>query len=389
MSENYTPSLEELLIYSDDDGYNADSFKDDRDVDSTITDTQDSSVEDSEKKSTEENNERKETSDAEESSDSDEEETEESSEEEQEEDSEEGSDDGDLNLHGYFELMRENGLLHLPEDFEFDGTSEKLEEAFLETKKNMEIVGASAIWNKLPDNFKVVLEYALSGGTDIDKVQDFVKRNQGFDLQSIDIEDEGHQEAVMFEYLKRTTKYNDSKISQVINLYKNSGNLEEEAEGVMSELQVMITEEKKNLIEEAQVEQERQKEQMQEAYNNYLASVNNLEDVPKSRKEKIVKALWSVQNYGNQKKSYFQHIDEQIRTNPDHMAQLVNLYLDYDSDKGFKNLVTTKKKERTTMTKTFKDRLNEALKGNLKSTSSYKKENKKSFDFETFNKTIK
>lgn len=279
---------------------------------------------------------------------------------EADQDSQESEDDAGQNeLSGYFNFMKENNLLLLDDEFEFDGTEEGFETAIKSSQENLQYAAANQIWQQLPEDFQTLLEYGLNGGTDINKVKQFVSNNT--DLNSLDLEDIDVQEQVVTNYLKKTTKFSDSKIIKHIERLKDLDMLEEEAVSAKPELKQMYDAEKQELLLQSQKEEEEHMKLIEDSYNSFVSTVTELE-LPKEKQQKIVNAIWK-QGHGEGKKySYFNYIDSQIRNNPEHLAQLVELYLDYDSDKGFTS-DRLKKKVKSEVNRGFRDSLNSLGKG--------------------------
>lgn len=265
----------------------------------------------------------------------------------------------DSELDSYFNFLQDQGLLLLGENFEFDGTEEGFQKAVETTRSNMANQGAMMIWNQLPDDYKLVLEHGLSGGTDINAVKEIISGQT--DLTQLDIEDEYNQEVILKDYFKRTTKYSDDRINRSISRLKASGDLEEEAETALNELKDIYKEEREELVKE-QVKSKQEKEQrLQESYNNFTSVVEDM-GLPESKRKRLVSSVWSVGDYGEYKDvSYFNYVDYMIKNNPEHLAQLAELYLDYDPGKGFKSDKAVKR-AKTEVTRNFKDSIDKLSK---------------------------
>jgi len=279
--------------------------------------------------------------------------------EEGDDDEDEGTDDGNDSsiseagdLTSYYNFLKQTGLILVGDDYEFDGSPEKFQEVIESTRSNMQTAGAQMIWEQLPDSYKLVLEHGLNGGNDINAVKEVI--NGQTDLDSLDLEDEGTQENLMVNYLKRTTKYDDNKIQKAIARIKATGDLEEEAESALSELKGIYREEKEALVRQQAEEQQKAVQTQQESYNNFLHTVGDMK-MPDDRKRKIVSSIWTVGDYGEYENvSYFNYIDYIVKNNPEHLAQLAEIYLDYDSQKGFTS-DTIKRKVKSEVTTNFRD----------------------------------
>lgn len=260
-----------------------------------------------------------------------------------EDDSEQDDEDESVYV-SQFNYLKDLGLIAVPDDYKFDGKPESLESLVEATKENATKVGAQMIWQSLPDDFKIVLEYALAGGTDISKIQNLVRKD--IDYSSLDLEDESDQELVIRQALKKTTKFDDKKIDSYIKKAKLAGTLDEEAENALEDLKKYDEEEKQALLESTKQQQLEKQQALVEGYQKYVETVNKLENVDKKRKDAIVQSVWSVGNYGDFKEiSYFNYVDYLVKTNPEHLVQLAQIYLSYDTEKGFINNELQKKAE--------------------------------------------
>jgi len=136
--------------------------------------------------------------------------------------------DDDIPIDGYYNFLKEYGVLDVPEDFKFEGTPESMEEAMEVTKRNMTAKVSQAIWEHLPDDFKPLLEYGLNGGKSL---QEYLRAyNTEVDLENIDLSEEVNQKAIIREYYKQTTPKNDEQIERMLTRLESMGGLDEEAD---------------------------------------------------------------------------------------------------------------------------------------------------------------
>jgi len=314
--------------------------------------------------------------------------TEETTEEEVEEESKEEGEEETTSpgqLETIYSIMDESGLLSLEEGFEFDGSIDKLIEAVNQTKENLEVQAAQTLWNRLPENFRTILEYGIAGGTDLEAVKEVV--NNQIDLNRIDIENENHQRKIVETYLKKTTKFSDTKIKRRIQMLYDSDLLEEEASEVYPDLKVFQEEERLKVVEEESKQRQVEQKHLEEAYTTFT---NIASDMPVSdtRKQQIVEAVWASAKYdGENESSYMEYVDDTIRNNPEHFAQLVNIYLDYDSRKGFNVTGKSSRKANTQAAKNLRNTLQDLLSGNasvIASSTLRDPGDTSGFDFEKF-----
>lgn len=267
-------------------------------------------------------------------------------------------------LEAYYNFLVEQDLLYLPEEFKFDGTPESFQKAVQASQENVELKGAQALWNRLPEDFQLVLEYGLNGGTDINKVRQIID-NQ-FNLSDANLEDVKTQKDLVRAHLSKTTRYSDKKIDKVINRLISVGELEEEAESALTELKDLQAEERKQLAERAAEETQQRQEQLKKSYEDFSQVVADLNGVSKKQKDQIIRSIWTTGQYGNHENiSYFNYVDSQVKSNPQHLAQLAEMYLSYDPKKGFKSDVVTRK-AKTELNKNFRNSIDKLTKGKSK-----------------------
>ncbi len=302
--------------------------------------------------------------------------------EEENETSEEGKDVSQASV--VYDIMAKSGILQLEEGFEFDGSVDKLAEALDMTKNNLKLEAVSAMWEMLPEDFKTILEYGLSGGTDINAVKDVI--NKQVNLSKLNIENEDHQKVLVEEYLKKTTQYSEDKIKQRIRKLYDSDLLEEEAVEALKELKTLQEKERADLAQREVDKKKAEQDEIKKAYNVVQQVVKEKLEVSENRKKQIVDAVFTTGKYdGKNETSYIDYVDDLIRNNPEHFAQLVNIYLDYDPAKGFKNIGNSKKAESKAAV-TLRDTLQDLLSGStvVKAVASKTSSGNSDFDFESF-----
>lgn len=266
----------------------------------------------------------------------------------------------------YYEFLSGQGLLSVGEDFEFDGSVEKFQEAVEKTKENSTLAGAEAIMNALPEDFRLVVNYALSGGTDINEVVS--QMNNSFSLENLDLEKVEDQKAALERYYKKTTRFSDKKIQKNIARLIEDEESEEEAEYAFEELKKIDKEEKTQLIQTQANQKKVEDAALQQAYTGFVDMTKANKGWSGKRKQAIIDSIWTVGKYGKSQSSYFDHIDSQVKSNPEHLAQLADIYLDYDPSKGFGKSKRVKQKNKTEVVSNFREQLNNALSTNFGNT---------------------
>lgn len=274
-----------------------------------------------------------------------------------------------------FGLLKEYGIVNLPDDFNFDGTPEAFEKALELSKENLKEEAAKNLWETLPEDFKPLLQYALSGGKDL---QSFIETYTQPDYSNIDLSSPDNQRQVMYDYWALTSNYSPEKINRMIDALDKAGDLESEALETAQELQEIIEERKQKLIEEAALEEENQKKRIQEQTEKIVNIIDNLPNVEKARKSRLQSFMFTPVKYEEGYSTGLNRTIQQITSNPEHFVQLADLLADYNPNKGF-SFERIKAQVETQKNKNFKDIIDKLeSKSKIKGTPS--KQIKEDFD---------
>ena len=158
----------------------------------------------------------------------------------------------------YAKLLKDEGILPNLDLKEFDGSSDSLKEAMVE-----EIMGAVEMYKEsLPDRVKHLINHYEDGIPfekllEIDKVETDVSKITDEKLG----EDTTLQKKLVSDYLGRTTKFSETKISKLVDGYEDSGELEDEAKTALTELKKYAEDQKK--VETQKVETQRRLDEEQ------------------------------------------------------------------------------------------------------------------------------
>lgn len=281
------------------------------------------------------------------------------------EESGEATDNGEFgDLTAQFNFWKESGLLYLPEDYQFDNTPEGLEKAINTSKENVRLAGAQAIYDELPDQFKVVLDYALNGGNDVKEVLQFIegKQSVGIDFEKPDFDDDSFCQRVIATYLRKTTKLSDERIQKTIQAYTDSGALGDQSEAIFDDLKKIVEDEEAEIVKKAQREREDYAKQLEQSYNQFKSALEKDSGIPDRKKQEIINAVWAAGEFEGKTTSKMAYIQSKILSNPEHLVQYVNMLLDYDPEKGF-NGEKKQKREDTQQNLNFRERLMKATTG--------------------------
>jgi cell fate (sporulation/competence/biofilm development) regulator YmcA (YheA/YmcA/DUF963 family) len=255
-----------------------------------------------------------------------------------------------------YEFLKEAEFLDLPEDFTFDGTPEKFQEALELSRKVVYEKTADAFFEALPEQFKPLLTYALKGGNSVDE---YVKLYSTQAFEHLDPNKEEDQKAILFQHYKTTSNYDDAKIQRII-ARLNEDDLPEAATEAYNELLEMKTERQAQLIEDAAKAKEQQIEESKRRVEELTKAIETTPLLDDTRRNKVKGFFHNRLNVGGVETTEFNYTVERIFNNPEHLAQLADLLTEYDPKKG----ISTKRIEQKGATKEttkFKTLLTEKL----------------------------
>jgi len=231
-----------------------------------------------------------------------------------------------------FELLKEFEILPVDEKFEFDGKPETLKQLLTDAREKFREESAKSLWESLPEDFKPLLQYGLSGGKNI---QSYLDAYTQPDYEQMDLSSEDNQRRVMFDYWKLTSNYSPEKINRMIDVLSKAGDLESEALTTASELADIIKERQQELVENAKKEEERTKQLVEEQTKKITTVIENLPNVEKSYKNRLQTFMFTPVKYEEGYSTQLNRAINQITSNPEHFVQLADLLAQYNPDKGF------------------------------------------------------
>lgn len=163
----------------------------------------------------------------------------------------------------YAQLLVDEGVLPNLDVKNFDGTADSLKEAMVN-----EIIGAvDSYKDSLPERIKNLINN-YEEGIPLEKLIQMDKLET--DISNVSVEkleeDTSLQKKIVSDYLKRTTKFSDTKINRMVDGYEDSGDLEEEAKTSLSELKDLVAAEKanelKSIAERRKADEENRKKEL-------------------------------------------------------------------------------------------------------------------------------
>jgi hypothetical protein len=163
----------------------------------------------------------------------------------------------------YAQLLVDEGVLPNLDVKSFDGTAESLKEAMI-----TEIIGAIDMYkDSLPDRVKNLINN-YEEGVPFEKLLEFDRAETSVTSvteESLE-EDVTLQKKIVTDYLKKTTKFSDGKITKLVDGYEDSGDLEDEAKTSLTELKGLIATEKtnelKNVVDQKKIDEDNRKREL-------------------------------------------------------------------------------------------------------------------------------
>lgn len=272
----------------------------------------------------------------------------------------------------YFEFLKQNNLINVPDDFEFDGSPEKIAEAHEQTLNAYKASAFSAIMDALPENIQGLLQYALEGGSDY---QSFLNQPTTFDVST----PEGQESAIRYFY-KNSAGWDDKRIDKLISRLDDE-ELAEEATDAIDQIEELNKKERENALLTQKKQKEEAEERQKQFQQNIKNVINTVGYIEPARKNNIKNFMFNPVRRGDGVLTDYQRTLQNIQTNPEHLAQLADLLLDYDKEKGI-SYSRFEKKAKTTLTKDLKRHLDQTVADKVPSLSIKNKDNKNKEDID-------
>lgn len=278
-----------------------------------------------------------------------------------------------------YNTLKTLNVLRTEDDFEFDGTPEKLEEAFELTKKSLYDEALSSLWESLSDDFKPALAFALKGNVSL---SDYLQVFGPTDLDKYDLTTKEAQRAIIYREYKETSKLPDERIKKIIATLEENDDLEEEAQSSLVTLREMNEDKKKSFAAQAEKEEQAKAERYKEQVTRLSTAIES-SGLEKSRQNKVRAFLFNPIKVDTQETTSYAYTINRILNNPEHLIQFADLLADYNPEKGL-DFTRFEKRVKTKATQTFKEVINSQLDSKFKGST---KTTKEDFDWDSFLKS--
>ena len=163
----------------------------------------------------------------------------------------------------------------------------------------VDVVNQNSTPDYADERIQALDEYVKNGG----KFEDFYSRQQeALTLDSIDLEDENNQKAVVREFMQRAG-YTDEQINKKISRYEDSDVLYDEAEDALGRLKEIRQQEAEQLKQQQEAYAKQQEQQSREFFNTVSKDINELTNirginVPKEDRKALFDYIFKVDQTG-------------------------------------------------------------------------------------------
>lgn len=297
----------------------------------------------------------------------------------EDESSEESQVDDDATA--YFEYLKSMNVLKVPDDFEFDGTVDGINNALELTTRATKQEAAMGIWDSLPDDFKPLLAYGLKGGKSL---QEYLSAYQPLDYDEADLSDAITQERVIRDYYKEIKPNNtEERISNMITRLKDLGDLEEEAREAIDYMKELKAAKQQDFLSNLEKQQQAERERADQETQKLVALIESSKEHDSLRKNRLKNFITNPIKENGTVTTEFARTLNTILDNPEHVVQLANLLADYHNKSGL-NFDRIKRQLKTENNKSFRAQLDEKLEGKTKLKGGTQREQREDFDFEEY-----
>lgn len=278
-----------------------------------------------------------------------------------------------------FDVFVENGILSLPENFEFDGSEDSILKLIEHSTKVQQEKAQEELMSKFPPDTQRLIQYSLNGGD----INEFFNTAQQFDdLSNVDITTSENQRKVLEHYYKTTSKHDDDRIKRIIDKLESTGVLEESALEAVEDLQDLKEQKLQEMIDKREQDKIDQEKRIT-AYTESITKTLEESQLDITTKSKIKSLIFDpVKTQDGVVNKYYLTLS-QIEKNPQHLVQLSELLADYDPEKGLQ--LTTIKQQAN---KKGLDQVKNLLQRNLNNSNPPKGSSSQSsgsnFNFEDF-----
>ena len=282
-------------------------------------------------------------------------------------------------INRYYEFAIQSKLLEVPEDFEFTGDLAQLEQAHAYTEKARDARSVERVFEALPEDFKPLFDYALSGGSSI---KDFLDHYGPDALDNFNEDSTSDQKRVLTEHYRKFTNFSDERIERLISLLPED-ELKQASLDAFTELKADKEAKKLEFLKQTAAAAEQAKQESEQRALSLSKAIDDTNSIHPQRKNKIKSFFFEPVNVAGEQTTAFNHTIQLILSNPEHQAQLADILLEYNKDEGFTQDRLEKRKT-TNASQNFRKLVRTALAGKPQA-SSGGAPSSNTFDWAAFN----
>lgn len=257
-----------------------------------------------------------------------------------------------------FKEAVEFGTFIVPEDFEFDGTEDKFNEALEHTRNHYIQEAEEQITSSIKDPLlKEIIDYGMKGGqfANLNLFGQYQQVQNNF--ENADIENEEVQKQIVRAYYETTAAaLGADKINKLVDEEVDSGKLKETATQYQNWFVQEAKAAKAELDRKAKAQRDAEIQAAQE-YNKKFQQALDSTNFAKTKKQEILSSFQTVKTQdGNEVLNWHNQL-MQVQNNPEHFILLLDILNTYNPKEGFSFGVVEskiKEKERKTIFDKFK-----------------------------------
>jgi hypothetical protein len=274
------------------------------------------------------------------------------------------SDEDTERRQAYFDFLVSQQVVEIPEEFEYDGSLEKLEEALSLSRKKQQEKVYQDLFAALDPQAQEALNFALQTGQPLHAYYESLA-TPSLNYNPASPTD---QKKIVEQYLKETTRYSPEKITKTIALYEEEGILEQESQDALAELTQFYSQKQEEQATQLQAQRQAEERMLREKTEALAAAINTSSFIHPTRREKVRSFFFNPIQVEQNQTTAFNLTINHILSNPEHQAQLADLLLDYNPEQGF-TLDRFEKRLKSKATSSFKEDLDKALDPKRKATA--------------------
>lgn len=247
---------------------------------------------------------------------------------------EDPNDEKEPDLLKYFDQLKDLEVLRLEDDFEFDGSKEKLEEAIQSTIDNYKKEAFEALKETFDEETLRFLNYkkaTQNSGTAADFYENYYL---DIPLEDLDLSNAEDQVYVVKKFLEQSTSLSPDKITrQVQRLAADPSALRDEAFEALESLEKI--QEDRILENDRQIQEKIKKDE--ESFKKYQSDISTVikdSALPKERQSRVKDFTLTIRKEGDKYTTKLNETLHKILTTPSQLVQLADMLLEYDEKTG-------------------------------------------------------